>query len=169
MRLVIFCVMALGIFIILQSHSQGQKKTTTVSAACQATDHGFLPDPKCTPGLYNRAVTQATIKKTICVPGWTATIRPPVTYTEPLKFKSMRAYGDTDSARNYEFDHLVPLELGGDPSSLKNLWPEPHGGPFGSYKKDGWENKLRAEVCNGTMKLAKARSMMVKGTWINGG
>jgi DNA-binding CsgD family transcriptional regulator len=34
-----------------------------------------------TPGAYNPAVTQATIGRTICVSGWTATIRPSSSYT----------------------------------------------------------------------------------------
>lgn len=43
---------------------------------------GDLPDPQLTPGVTNPDVTQATIDKTICVPGWTKTIRPPASYTK---------------------------------------------------------------------------------------
>jgi len=36
----------------------------------------------------------------------------------------MQAYGFIDSPGNYELDHLIPLELGGAPEDVKNLWPE---------------------------------------------
>ena len=46
-----------------------------------------------TPGVLNAAVTQATIRATICRHGWTRTIRPPVSYTNDLKRKGLRQYG----------------------------------------------------------------------------
>jgi hypothetical protein len=71
----------------------------------------------------------------------------------------MRAYGyiNGTSASNYELDHLIPLELGGNPTSVKNLWPEPHPS---SYVKDNLENKLHDEVCVGNMTLLQAQSIM---------
>lgn len=161
-----------------KSHKSTKSLTTptytyTVPTSCHARDNGALPDPSCTPGLDNHVVVQSTINKTICVKGWTSTIRPPVSYTEPLKFKLMKAYGDGSNARDYELDHLIPLELGGSPTSPKNLWPEPHNIVFngkqeGSYLKDGLENSLRSQVCNGTMKLSAARQEMRSGSWIGG-
>ena len=68
-------------------------------------------------------VTQATIGSTICRSGWTATVRPPESITEPEKFASMDAYGDSGSASSYEYDHDVPLELGGAVNDPRNLWP----------------------------------------------
>ncbi len=139
-----------------------------LTASCLYRANGALPDARCTPGVYNPAVTQSTIHQTICVKGWTATIRPPLTVTEPQKFKSMRAYGDSTVAGQaglYEFDHLVPLELGGAPDDLRNLWPEPHhvtanGTDQGSYAKDRVENHLNALVCSAKMTLAHARRIM---------
>jgi hypothetical protein len=49
---------------------------STVTATCSQADLP-LPDPACTPGALNPDVTQASIGSTICVSGWTATIRPP--------------------------------------------------------------------------------------------
>lgn len=157
-----------GVVIANKTISDGDIKSVSIPSKCHYKANGTLPDPKCTPGVFNPAVTQRTINKTICVSGWTATVRPPVSVTEPIKFSLMKKYGRTDSVRNYELDHLIPLELGGSPASIKNLWPEPRSGEFGSYSKDGWENKLKREVCNGTLKLAAARKIMAKGTWING-
>ena len=122
------------------------------------------PDPALTPGATNPAVTQATIGRTICVSGYTTRIRPPESYTEVLKSEQIRQYGYSDRRlSDYEEDHLIPLELGGSPSSAKNLWPEPHdarlpdGTQAGSYAKDGFENELHARVCDGSISLAAAQ------------
>jgi hypothetical protein len=123
-----------------------------------------LPNRTLTPGAYNPAVTQATIRSTICKVGWTATIRPPTSYTNPLKVRQLTSYDFADKKlADYEEDHLVSLELGGSPTSVKNLWPEPHhikvgGLDLGSYAKDGFENHLKSLVCTGKLTLAKARA-----------
>ncbi len=122
------------------------------------------PDPRLTPGATNPDVTQDTTGSTICVTGWTATIRPSSSYTTGLKREQVAAYGYSDSnLADYEEDHLIPLELGGAPSDPRNLWPEPYdvtladGTPVGARVKDQLENKLKALVCAGTLLLADAR------------
>jgi hypothetical protein len=72
--------------------------------------------PTHTPGARYSKVTQGTIKTTICVKGWTATIRPPSSYTSALKRVQLVVwqYADTNQA-HYEEDHLISLELGGAP------------------------------------------------------
>jgi len=123
-----------------------------------------LPSHHLTPGMFNPAVTQATIHKTICVSGWTATVRPPASYTTALKIRQLATYGFGDRRlADYEEDHLVSLELGGSPTSAKNLWPEPHhirigGLDLGSSAKDAFENHLRSLVCAGRLTLARART-----------
>jgi hypothetical protein len=123
------------------------------------------PDPSLTPGALNPAVTQATIGATICVSGWTATIRPNSSVTTALKIEQIGQYGYTDtSTSSYEEDHLISLELGGAPADPRNLWPEPYtisladGRPTGAHTKDGFETKLKAEVCAGAITLALAQS-----------
>jgi hypothetical protein len=68
----------------------------------------ILPNPKITPGRLNPKVRQSTIKKTICVRGWTKRVRPPVSYTNKLKVKQMVQYGETGSPSEYEEDHPHP-------------------------------------------------------------
>jgi hypothetical protein len=102
------------------------------------------------PGVLNPDVTQATIGSTICVHGWTATVRPPVEYTNDLKAKQMREYGETGSPSDYQEDHLISLELGGDPTDPRNLWPEPY--PRAA-DVDRIENELNAKVCGGSLSL----------------
>jgi hypothetical protein len=133
--------------------------------SCHAIGTGLYsrPDPTCTPGSLNRAVTQATIGQTICMEGWTATVRPPETITEQEKAASMAAYGDTHPLHYYEYDHFVPLELGGATNDPRNLWPEPGGSP---NPKDTVENELRQEVCNGQISLAQAQREIVT-NWVS--
>lgn len=109
---------------------------------------------KRTPGAVNATVTPASIDSTICVHGWTRTIRPPTSYTNALKIRQMRQYHESGRPSQYEEDHLIPLELGGHPTSPKNLWPEPH--PRADVV-DQIENSLKRQVCAGTLTLARAR------------
>jgi hypothetical protein len=115
---------------------------------------GIVADPVRTPGVLNPEVTQANIRSTICRRGWTATVRPPVSYTNALKAKQMAEYGETGAASDYQEDHLISLELGGDPTDPRNLWPEPY--PRAS-QVDAIENGLNAQVCDGSLSLAEAQ------------
>ncbi|HEU5478016.1 MAG TPA: hypothetical protein VFU64_09375 [Gaiellaceae bacterium] len=114
----------------------------------------ILADPLRTPGVLNPDVTQANIRSTICRHGWTATIRPPTSYTNDLKRKQMRQYRETGSLSDYQEDHLISLELGGDPTDPRNLWPEPY--PRAA-DVDRIENELNAQVCSGALALAQAQ------------
>lgn len=127
--------------------------------SCHARGTGLFsePDPACTPGALNSAVTQATIGQTICVSGWTETVRPSESVTEREKSASMDAYGDTGSMSGYEYDHLVSLELGGATNDARNLWPEPGASP---NPKDSVENALHREVCDGQLTLAEAQHII---------
>jgi hypothetical protein len=129
-----------------------------VSLASSALAHDLQivrPKPRLTPGAFNPAVRQATIDSTICVRGWTREVRPPESYTEPLKFKQMREYGETGPPSAYEEDHFIPLELGGAPRSPRNLWPEPRAQ---ARRSDPLETRLKYEVCDGTLTLAQGRA-----------
>src|SRR6266581_9350837 len=106
------------------------------------------------PGVLNPEVTQANINATICVQGWTKTIRPPTSYTNALKRKQMREYGVGGSPSDYQEDHLISLELGGHPTDSRNLWPEPY--PRAS-EVDSIENDLNGQVCGGSLTLAQAQ------------
>jgi hypothetical protein len=132
---------------------------------CHARGAGLYsePDPTCTPGALNAAVTQATIDQTICVSGWTGTVRPSESVTAPEKLASIAAYGDSGSAHDYEYDHLVSLELGGAVNDARNLWPEPGNSP---NPKDPIENALHRLVCNGQLLLAQAQHIIAT-DWVS--
>jgi hypothetical protein len=140
----------------------------------------IYPDPARTPGAANPEVTQRNIKDTICDRHWsTKSIRPPAQYTNKLKKKQLREYGDTvhqtraqlinpktgqvdttrcvahsDNPACYEEDHLIPLEDGGDPTDPRNLWPEAYNTKvgwviMGARQKDVVEAFIHDEVCYG--------------------
>jgi hypothetical protein len=134
-----------------------------------SADGVVLPAPGRTPGATNPAVTQDTISSTICVSGWTGTVRPSSSVTTALKIHQLASgysyNGDTVTG-DYEEDHLISLELGGAPSAEANLWPEPYNTAEGARVKDQVENKLHALVCSGTISLQTAQTAIASNWWI---
>ena len=124
------------------------------SAGSKCQMRGRLPDPICTPGSIDPAVTNANVASTICVRGYTATVRPSSSYTGNLKRQQMVQYGFNDSLSAHEEDHLISLELGGAAADPTNLWPEPGASP---NDKDRIENFLRSAVCAGRISLSDAQ------------
>ncbi|WP_411123719.1 hypothetical protein [Streptomyces sp. x-19] len=121
-----------------------------------------LPDPKCTPGATNPKVTPQTLGTTICRSGYTKGIRPPVSITGREKTANAASYGYTGPLHDAEYDHLISLQLGGDPNDPRNIWVEPPSpghrpGAGPNNPKDGVENKLKAAICAGKTDLAKAQ------------
>lgn len=117
--------------------------------------HG-LPDPRCTPGAVRAGVSLSTI----CAFGYSPSIRPPESYTEPLKLAQVRAYGLSGSPSAYEEDHLVPLSIGGAPRDPRNLWPEPRNGPDNAEQKDQLETWTARMACAGRIPLSRLRQEM---------
>jgi hypothetical protein len=127
-----------------------------------ALARGALILPTHTPGARYSVVTQKTLFKTVCRAGWTATIRPPASYTNALKVKQLAQFHYADRyPSHYEEDHLISLELGGAPRSTKNLWPEPRAQ---ARKSDPRENAWHRKVCDGTLtlRLAQAQELAYK-------
>jgi len=160
------CFIALATALILYSRSKPPSVVSMITNGCHATQvnpsdsQSFLPDTVCTPGVTDSTVIQTTIIQTICKKGYTATVRPPVSYTEKLKREQIIQYGyhDTNLA-DYEEDHFIPLELGGSPRDPKNLWPEPHPS---LNEKDKVEDYLHTEVCAGKITLMEAQREITK-------
>lgn len=127
-----------------------------------------LPDPSCTPGAVNPQVTQGDLFSTVCRSGYTSSIRPPVSITDAEKSSSAAAYSYTGSFSTGEYDHLIPLELGGDPNDAANLWVEPNdirGATTTLNSKDVLENKLNSLVCSSQLTLAAARQAIAS-NWV---
>jgi hypothetical protein len=127
-----------------------------------------LPDPHCTPGALNPQVSQGTLTSTICKSGYASSIRPPENITEPEKRASALAYGYAGPFSTGEYDHLVPLELGGDPNDAANLWVEPNDNPSATTTanaKDVLEDRLHSLVCAGQVPLATAQGA-IAANWV---
>jgi hypothetical protein len=149
----------------------GSGSSTAAASAWPARLPGE-PDPVLTPGALNPDVIQATIRSTICVSGWAASVRPSEAYTHDLKVQQIAEYGYADKHLSlYEEDHLVPLSLGGAPSDPDNLWPQPEqawlvdGRPAGADLKNELAIRLNDAVCSGAMPLAEAQAAMLH--WVH--
>lgn len=136
---------------------------TLASATCFAAD---LPDRSMTPGAINPDITQDNIQQTVCVKGFTKTIRPPASYTNKLKKAQIQDYGYADTnPKDYEEDHLIALSIGGAPRDPQNLWPQPRKSEWNAAKKDQLEVVLYHMVCDGSLPLATAQQAMAT-DWI---
>jgi hypothetical protein len=126
---------------------------STVVAAdlpCVQTTHGCIP--------LNPDVTEDTVRQTICVPGYTETVRPSSGYTNGIKAKLLRETGlDESQMSEYELDHIVPLTLGGHPRKLANLTLQSWEGEHGAWRKDVLERRLQTLVCRGELQLSEAQ------------
>ncbi|MFD6353982.1 hypothetical protein [Nocardia tengchongensis] len=121
-----------------------------------------LPDPACTPGAVNPTVTPVNLADTICKSGYTASIRPNSNITGREKTDNIKSYGYSGDPRDGEYDHLISLELGGDPNDARNLWVEPpspghQNGAGPNNPKDGVESKLHTLICGGKVALTDAQ------------
>jgi hypothetical protein len=129
-------------------------------ATPQCVYRGLLPDPACTPGATDPRVTQDTIQTTICVSGYTDTIRPSSRYTTALKRQQMVLYGlEGQPLSSVEEDHLVALSIGGAPYDPANLFPEPIAD---ARHKDVVELAAWRAVCAGSLELDKAQWLMAR-------
>jgi hypothetical protein len=126
----------------------------TKTSGCKRS---IYPDPACSPGAVDPRVSQATIRQTICVSGYTKTVRNVSSSTKAAVYAE---YGIlTHLPYSYEVDHIVSLELGGS-NSIANLYPEAYAGALGAHRKDVLENFLHRQVCYGRLKLATAQSLI---------
>lgn len=141
-------------------------RLTILAALCLSLPAwaGDLPDPKLTPGVVRPGVTAADL----CPVAHTPALR---NVPDSEKMSVYREYGILPHQgycavqEGCEVDHLVSLELAGA-NDIGNLWPEPYSGtPWSAHVKDKLENKLHALVCEGTVTLSDAQSV-ISGDWI---
>ena len=160
----LFVVLLLAVWLVHSRYPSPKTKSPAAeeSVPTHAGPPDIYPDLTRTPGAINPHITQENIRETICNPRWsTKSIRPAASYTHRLKIEQISEYGYSNSRlRDYEEDHFIPLELGGNPTDPKNLWPEPFDTSIpdgGAHAKDRVENYLHAEVCAGTLTLEQAQ------------
>ncbi|GAA3798165.1 hypothetical protein GCM10022403_035030 [Streptomyces coacervatus] len=150
-----------------QKHYTVQQQPAASSCHYRYENGEPLEDPKCTPGAISPAVTQANLKSTICrTGGYTSRVRPSAYVTDKEKKLNAASYGYTGRKGDAEYDHLISLQLGGDPNDYRNLWVEPadpghRSGSGINNKKDSVETKLHTAVCKGQVTLAAAQQAIV--------
>lgn len=126
-----------------------------------------IPDPRCSPGAIDAKVSDSNIKSTVCRKGgYTASVRPPESLTEPMKRKLLAAYGIPASQIGaFELDHLVDLAAGGA-SDVRNLWPEPNNFQFFTptsflhNDKDTVESYTYHAICAGKVTVSAVQKAM---------
>ncbi len=96
--------------------------------------------------------------------GWTATVRPPVVWTNKLKSASLPP---GHKLLDYELDHLLSIEDGGAPADPKNLWMMVYADHYGARVKDVLETKVSRMVCAGKLTLDQARAALIP-NWLIG-
>ena len=126
-----------------------------ILASAAAQDHQRAS----VPGKADGHVTQATIHDTICQRAYTAQVRPPRKVMDAIKRRLIS--GHAGSPADYELDHLIPLGLGGHPTSANNLWLQNWSE---AAMKGREELRLHREVCAGRMTLEQAQHDMLA-TW----
>jgi hypothetical protein len=155
---------------VVRKHAHAHRPTHATARGDVLVDGGriVLPNRHRTPGAVNAAVTQQTIRSTICRTGYTSTIRPSSSYTTSLKVQQLDsgyAFRGDRSTHDYEEDHLIALELGGAPNNVRNLWPEPYASSAGARTKDLVENQLHDLVCAGRISLRAAQHAIATNWW----
>jgi hypothetical protein len=122
---------------------------------CIQTTHGCV--------ALNPDVDEDTVDATICVSGYTRSVRPATSYTNAVKKKLMQEAGiGAVRMSDFELDHIVPLALGGHPRKVSNLMLQPWEGEHGAKMKDLLEVRLQALVCHGKLDLTDAQACIAE-------
>jgi len=132
-----------------------------------------IPDAQ-SPGAVDPMVTQENIHETICAPGWSKEVRPSRNWSSPIKQRLLRQQHPDADSRAFELDHRVPIEDGGCPNCVTNLWLQPWRDPHhhvcqfdvlpDAACKDRLENYVHRQICSGKMTLDQGRAVFL-GDW----
>jgi hypothetical protein len=129
--------------------------------AFAAQAQNYLPSPDLAPGVID---PDATLEKVCGIPHYSRTVRPPTSYTNPIKAALMLELG-TDDRSLFELDHRVPLCAGGHPRDPLNLWLEPRTGPWAAKFKDQLETSVCRELCKSGISLQEAQAIFLRPDW----
>ena len=114
----------------------------------------ILPDAVRTPGRSDPTITSDNYRRYLCAGKKSKKLhttderRPTTAYTNDVKVRQLEEWDYTNKTKGaYEEDHLISLELGGDPKVEKNLWPQPYSGKWNARVKDTLEHELGERIC----------------------
>lgn len=116
--------------------------------------------------VYKNLTTQE-----LCETGYTKKVR---AVSAGMKREVFKKYGITKGHfREYEVDHFISLELGGD-NSLENLFPQPYevylsvngrDMKMGAREKDVVETNLHKRICRGELTPKQAQEIITT-NWV---
>ena len=130
------------------------------AGSCHATGTSpfLVPDARCDPGAVSAAVMTADVGSTVCVKTWAATVVKPSGLVLDKEFKASKAaYGSPAKGGGYALGYVVPLALGGAANDPRNTWPMT---AAVSAVRRTLTARLVSHVCDGTLPLASAQSLM---------
>ena len=133
----------------------------TILVYSQVSAHVGYPDPELTPGVIDITAT----KEKVCVPGYSKKDRNVSDAVKRAIFVEYQIPPEHRNGKEYEIDHLIPLELGGS-NDQRNLGAEPAEPRPGFHEKDKVENYLHQQVCLGVMSLSEAQKE-ISTNWLN--
>lgn len=151
--ILVSAVLALGVYSCLTDRASASQGRVGPASAYPPSFITGEADPK---------VTQANIHQTVCVAGYTQTVR---AVSEATKHAVLRRDHATQPS---EVDHYLSLEIGGSNDPDRNLWAEPYAGRYGARVKDVVETRLKREICASKMTLKQAQACITS-DWISCG
>ncbi len=161
-HLLILVLAMIGIFVAGALFDVDHHTVTLPKEKAKAATVGenkFLPNPTMTPGGRFPRVT----KEQICTVGYTKTVRD---VPESKKKAVFELYKWDRKGDQYEVDHLISLQLGGN-NDIGNLWPQSYTTqPWNARVKDKLENKLNDEVCKNRLSMKEAQRL-ISTDWIS--
>jgi len=129
-------------------------------------DGAIGTDPVCAPGRINRAVIGHTAQ-TICNRAWLAVAgrqQPSVSTKDDLLYE----YQLPGNPVTYVAARVIPVEDGGSPTSLANLYPLPLNGWGGEETRAVVADQLHDEICSHQITVAQAAKLL-EGDWLSKG
>jgi hypothetical protein len=148
--------------------------STTVQAAVESTSTSTtpaavalpppvpvaLPDPAASRAPVSGSVASpAPTVAQLCTGSYVKKTTPSASVTDPIKAAQVaRAASSDKDPSHYVEDQLVPIELGGAPTDVRNVWPQP---TALAELKDREERRLRGDVCAGRTTLAAAQAQIL--------
>jgi hypothetical protein len=155
-------------------HPSGSEPQTTTVITANRTDcrwrryrDGAIgADPSCTPGELDPAVTENSAQ-TVCTGAWvTAASRrqPPPSTLDKLLIE----YQLPGNPVTYALARVVPVEDGGSPTSMENLYPLPLNGFGGEQTRTAVAAQLHDEICSHKITVTQAAKTL-EGDWLSKG
>ena len=130
------------------------------SFAAMAADRAM--PPASVPGVIDPTVTQENLAQTVCKPNYSASVRPPDSYTDKIKINLMTALKLPGKKGDFELDHRLEIAGSGAPRDPHNLWMQPMAE---ARLKDRLESFEHRNLCQGKITLKQVQAIFLGDFW----